>query len=87
MALAKGKLSSQLFVDLAKAFDTVDHRIGKLDYAVVRGSALNLFESYISNRKQFVSISNIFSWKLLERTGVPRGSVLGPLLFLIYAYK
>ena len=71
---------------LTKAFDTVDHQIllDKLDHYGVRGQTNDLFKSYLSNRKQFVKIRNSESSHLPISCGVPQGSVLGPLLFLIY---
>ena len=73
-------------MDLQKAFDTVDHEIllSKLDYYGIRGISNNWFKSYLSNRKQFVSINGYDSVLAEIKCGVPQGSVLGPLLFLLY---
>ena len=75
-----------LFLDLSKAFDCIDHciLIKKLRFYGIRGSALKWFESYLSNRKQYVSIDNFNSQYKDISVGVPQGSNLGPLLFLIY---
>ena len=74
------------FVDLQKAFDTVNHDIliSKLDHYGIRGTANNWFASYLKNRSQFVSILGYESSTKPINHGVPQGSVLGPLLFLIY---
>ena len=84
--LDDGKYSAGVFVDLKKAFDTVDHNIllKKLDYYGVRGIANEWLASYLKNRKQFVSIGGHISSTQVIQTGVPQGSVLGPLLFLLY---
>jgi len=75
-----------IFCDLQKAFDTVDHTIllKKLCSIGVRGIELHWFKNYLSNRKQFVNIDGINSVLLDILIGVPQGSILGPLLFLIY---
>ena len=75
-----------IFVDLSKAFDTLDHRImlDKLDHYGIRGNAKKLFESYLIGRQQYTSFNKICSEKLRVLYGVPQGSVLGPLLFLLY---
>ena len=84
--LDEGKYCAGVFVDFKKAFDTVDHNIllRKLDYYGIRGIANEWFCSYLKKRKQFVSIQNNMSSIKEILTGVPQGSVLGPLLFLIY---
>ena len=75
-----------VFLDLSKAFDTLDHNIllHKLDHYCIRGVAKQLFESYITNRQQFVQINYIRSKVMTTNIGVPQGSVLGPILFNIY---
>lgn len=74
------------FLDLSKAFDTVNHHVltQKLECYGVRGIINNLFKSYLSNRKQFVTIGGINTVEENVFCGVPQGSVLGPLLFLPY---
>ena len=85
-ALDSGKVAGGVFVDFQKAFDTVNHEIliWKLNHYGVRGLANSWFASYLSNRNQYVSILGNDSETLTIRHGVPQGSVLGPLLFLIY---
>ena len=75
-----------VFVDLEKAFDTVNHKIlcNKLNYYGLRGNVNDLIRSYLSNRKQFVSINGFVSETRNICCGVPQGSSLGQLLFLIY---
>ena len=76
-----------IFLDLSKAFDTVNHTIllWKLyHYFGIRGTALHLIESYLSNRYQYTNVQGHYSNKLKITTGVPQESCLGPLLFLLY---
>ena len=75
-----------IFIDLQKAFDTVGHKIllSKLEHYGIRGTANDWFKSYLTNRRQYVSINGFNSMEEIMRFGVPQGSVLGPLLFLIY---
>jgi len=72
---------------LSKAFDTVNHNIlfDKFYHNFgIRGIPLQLFRSYLSNRKQFVKLENVKSGSVDISNGVPQGSVLGPLLFIMY---
>ncbi len=75
-----------IFLDLSKAFDTLNYQIllKKLEYYGLHGMSLKLMESYLSNRKQYVEIDESSSDMLFLTTGVPQGSILGPLLFIIY---
>ena len=75
-----------IFIDLKKAFDTVDHEIllQKMSHYGVRDTANLWFQSYLSDREQFVSVHGTESAKTKIKCGVPQGSVLGPLLFLIF---
>lgn len=75
-----------VFIDLSKAFDTIDHQklLLKLEHYGIRGVCLNLIRSYLSERSQYTDFQNTHSDKLSIEFGVPQGSVLGPLLFIIY---
>ena len=85
-AIDNNELTCGLFLDLSKAFDTVNHEIllYKLDHYGIRGPALKLIKNYLTNRKQFVKIGKNKSELRLISCGVPQGSVLGPLLFILY---
>ena len=78
--------SCGIFIDLKKAFDTVDHDIllYKLKYYGIRGVVNDWFSSYLKNRLQTTLVGNCVSDKKETLCGVPQGSVLGPFLFLIY---
>ena len=85
-ALDNNKFACEIFIDLEKAFDTADHNIllSTLNYYGIRGIADDWFKSYLSNQSQFVSINEFNSDHQNIKCGVPQGSVLGPLLFLIF---
>ena len=75
-----------IFIDLSKAFDTIDHSklIIKLEHYGIRGMSLDLLKSYLTNRQQYIDLNGTESDLSNIDYGVPQGSVLGPLLFLIY---
>ena len=85
-ALEKGEVGIGIFIDFRKAFDTVDHTIllEKLHYYGIRGIAHNWLSSYLMGRQQYVKFNQTISSPLRVQCGVPQGSNLGPLLFLLY---
>ena len=85
-ALDDGNFAYDIFVNLQKAFDTLDHSIllSKLCHYGIRGLGNKWFETYLANHKQFVSISGFASSTSSITCIIPKGSVLGPLLFRLY---
>jgi len=85
-AIEKNELTVGIFLDLSKAFDTVDHNIflKKLYFYGIHGKCHAWIKDYLSNRKQIVKYYDIKSTEKISTCGVPQGSTLGPLLFLIY---
>ena len=75
-----------IFIDLSKAFDTIDHEklLVKLEHYGIRGPCLDLMKNYLFNRTQYTEFQNTHSDHCQIEYGVPQGSVLGPLLFLVY---
>ena len=75
-----------VFLDLKKAFDTIDHKIllQKLQYYGFRGITNQWFQSYLKNRQQYVFVNGAKSSTDVIEVGVPQGSVLGPILFYLY---
>ena len=85
-AINHDKLVGTIFLDLTKAFDFINHSlfIEKLKYYNISSHSLKWFESYLSDRYQKVSVSGTLSGSLNISSGVPQGSVLGPILFITY---
>ena len=82
----QGLITDMILIDLQKAFDTVDHDIllQKLYAIGFSKHSVNWFRSYLTNRTFLVNLGNVFSQPACASSGVPQGSILGPLLFLIY---
>ena len=85
-SIDQNEITVGIFLDLSKAFDTLDHQIlfSKLEHYGIRGIALLWIKSYFSNRKQFVQFNETRSIERIIKCGVPQGSILGPLVFLLY---
>ena len=85
-ALDRGNYAASVFLNFAKAFDMVNHQIllSKLENYGIRGPAKDWFESYLKSRHQIVKIGDTLSDKMQIACGVPQGSILGPILFLLY---
>ena len=86
MNIDRGEYTAALFIDLKKAYDTVNHEIllAKLNLYSLDGKELNWFKSYLENRRQYCKVNGKVSKTEVVNCGVPQGSCLGPLLFLVY---
>ena len=85
-ALDNDNFACRVFIDLQEAFDTVNHDIllSRLNYYSTGGVTFNLFKSCLSDRTQYATINNERSEIQTIKYGIPQGSILGPLIFLIY---
>ena len=86
MNIDKKMFNLVVFIDLRKAYDTVNHGIlvKKLKSYGIKGQALDILKSYLSNRRQKCQVDKFVSSERFIECGVPQGSILGPLLFLLY---
>jgi len=87
-ALDQDNVSVLALLDMSAAFDTIDHNIllhSLENFYGIAGTALSWFRSYLTNRTQIVTTNGLKSSKTLLKFGVPQGSVLGPILFILYA--
>ena len=86
ISMDKGKTPLAIFLDFSKVFDTLDHEIllYKLKYYGIKDKALFLFRNYLTNRRQYTELGGVKSNLSNIKTGVPQGSILGLLLFLLY---
>ena len=85
-AIDRHEITAGVFLDLCKAFGTLDHEIlsAKLEHYGIRDVALRWIKSYFSCRQQFVQLNVACSAKQTIKCGVPQGSILGPLFFILY---
>ena len=86
LRIDEGYFSCCIFLDLSKAFDTVNYKIllKKLEAYGIRGNMHDLLSSYLSNRQQYTECNDAQSENNVIKCGVPQGSTLGPLVFLLY---